>query len=227
MVDKPEQKRKSLNYQGEVAMQLNVIICCQIYLYAEGLRRLLEEDEDIRVLGIACTDEEIKKLIEFEPDVIVSDMASCKKVLKQLPSNEDKKVLLVNDSMDLCSESLKTMITDGLGGILPKNADGKLLQKATRKLHDGELWIDHQTMREVFSRPGEPSSDIHVTKKELEILNYICSGLSNKEIAKKLFISEQTVKSHCNHLFKKFGVTSRLKLALCAPKYFPESLSQS
>jgi len=227
LAEQPEHNRKPLNKQGEVAMQLNVIICCQTYLYAEGLRRLLEEDEDIRVLGIACNDEEIKKLIEFEPDVIVSDMANCKTVLKQLPSNEDKKVLLVNDRMDLSSESLKTMITDGLGGILPKNADGKLLQKATRKLHDGELWIDHQTMREVFSRPGELSSDIHLTKKEMEIVHFICSGLSNKEIAKKLFISEQTVKSHCNHLFKKFGVTSRLKLALCAPKVFPESIRQT
>lgn len=204
-------------------MQLSAIICCKIYLYAEGLRRLLEEDEDIRVLGIACTDEEIKKLIDFEPDVIVTDMASCKTALKQLPNHEDKKVLLINDNMDLSSETLKTMISDGLGGVLPRNADGKLLQKATRKLYDGELWIDHQTMREVFSRSGEPSSDIHLTKKELEILNFICNGLSNKEIAKKLFISEQTVKSHCNHLFKKFGVTSRLKLALCAPKHFPES----
>lgn len=226
MVAMSEHNRKPLKKQGEVAMQFNVIICCKIYLYAEGLKRLLEEDEDIRVLGIACTDEEIKNLIDYEPDVIVSDMANCMTVLKQLPSKEDKKVLLVNDRMDLSSESLKTMITDGLGGILPKNADGKLLQKATRKLHDGELWIDHQTMREVFSHPGERNIDIHLTKKELEILNYICSGLSNKEIAKKLFISEQTVKSHCNHLFKKFGVPSRLKLALCAPKYFPEGLSQ-
>jgi DNA-binding NarL/FixJ family response regulator len=215
---------KPLSRRGEADMKLIVVICCQIYLYAEGLRKLLEEDEDMQVLGIACNDEEISKLLGYDPDVIVSDMISCKKVLKHLPSNVDKKVLLVNDSMDLCSESLKTMITDGLGGILPKNADGKILQKAVHKLHDGELWIDHQTMREVFSRTGESSGDIHLTKKELEILNFICNGLSNKEIARKLFVSEQTVKSHCNHLFKKFGVSSRLKLAISAPKYFPESL---
>lgn len=226
MTDEAGHTQAPLKKRRETDMQLNVIICCQIYLYAEGLRRLLEEDEDIRVLGIACNDEEIRKLIDFEPDVIVSDMINCKKVLKMLPSNDDKKVLLINDSMDLCSDTLKTMITEGLGGILPRNADGKLLQKATRKLHDGELWIDHQTMREVFSRQGEPSSDIHLTRKEQEILNYICRGLSNKEIASKLFISEQTVKSHCNHLFKKFGVTSRLKLAIAAPKTLAESLRQ-
>jgi DNA-binding NarL/FixJ family response regulator len=208
-------------------MQLNIIICCQIYLYAEGLRRLLEEDEDIRVLGIACSDDEIRKMLDFEPDVVVSDMATCKKVLKLMPSSDDKKVLLINDSMDLCSDSLKKMISEGLGGILPKNADGKMLQKAARKLHDGELWIDHQTMREVFSAASTPSHDIQLTKKELEILTFICNGMSNKEIARKLFISEQTVKSHCNHLFKKFGVSSRLKLAVCAPKYFPGSLGHS
>ncbi len=205
-------------------MQLNIIICCQICLYAEGLSRLLEEDEEIRVLGIACRDEDIRKLIDFEPDVIVSDMTSCKKILKMLPNNDDKKVLLINDSLDLCSDSLKKMISEGLGGILPKNADGKMLQKAVKKLHDGELWIDHQTMREVFSAASEPSHNIQLTKKELEILNFICNGMTNKEIAKKLFISEQTVKSHCNHLFKKFGVTSRLKLAIRAPKYFQSGM---
>lgn len=207
-------------------MTVNVVICCQIYLYAEGLRRILEEDEEIRVLGIATGESEIRKLLDYEPDVVVTDMANCRKTLQALSSGKDKKVLLINDRMDLSSENLKAMISDGLGGILSWNADGKLLQKATRKLLDGELWIDRQTMREVFSRSDEPLSDLHLTKKELQILNFICSGLSNKEIARKLFISEQTVKSHCNHLFKKFGVTSRLKLALCAPKYFPEILAR-
>lgn len=207
-------------------MQIKVIICSQVYLYAEGLWLLLEGDNDLRVLGIASNEQEIKKLMEYQPDVIVTDTVSCKNVLKFVPSEDDKRVLLVNDYTDIRSETLKGMITAGLGGILPKDADGKLLQKAAKKLYEGELWIDHHTMREVFRSTAEESHQIHLTKKETEVLNYVCAGLTNKEIAKKLFISEQTVKSHCNHLFKKFGVSSRLKLALCAPKYFPESLQR-
>jgi DNA-binding NarL/FixJ family response regulator len=59
---------------------------------------------------------------------------------------------------------------------------------------------------------------MHLTKKEMEILHYLCSGFTNKEMSQKLSISEPTVKSHVNHLFKKFGVSNRLKLAICASK---------
>ncbi|MBE0575219.1 MAG: response regulator transcription factor [Desulfuromonadales bacterium] len=208
-------------------MNLSAIVCCRVHLYAEGLQRLLEDDDDLKILGVASTDEEIRNLMQYNPDIIISDLACCKKVLEILPSGDEKKVLLVNDAGDLSSEDLKDMIADGLGGILPKDADGRLLRKAAQKLHGGELWIDHQTMREVLSHREEKKQDIHLTKKETEILNYICTGHTNKEIARKLYISEQTVKSHCNHLFKKFGVSSRLKLALTAPECAPESLKSS
>jgi DNA-binding NarL/FixJ family response regulator len=204
-------------------MQLKVMVCCQVNLFGEGLKRLIEEKGDMKVIGVATCDQEMKSFLDFDPDVIITDMYSCRKVLKSLSPGGDKKVLLVNESMDISSETLKSLITDGLGGILPKGANIELLQKATRKLYEGELWIDHQTMREVFSSEP-PTRAINITKKEVEVLNYICNGMTNKEIAKKLFISEQTVKSHCNHLFKKFGVSSRLKLALCAPKYFSSRL---
>jgi DNA-binding NarL/FixJ family response regulator len=207
-------------------MQMNIIICCQVYLFAEGVKCLLETDESLRVWGIACNDQEIKKLMDLDPDVIVSDMANCRKILESLTGGDSRKVLLVNDRMDLSSDTIKSMIAEGLGGILPRDADSKLLMKAVKKLHEGELWIDHQTLREVLRGNSGKHHDIHLTKKETDILHYVCSGFTNKEIAKRLFISEQTVKSHCNHLFKKFGVSSRLKLALCAPTYFPEGISQ-
>jgi DNA-binding NarL/FixJ family response regulator len=199
-------------------MTLKVVICCRIFLYAEGLRKLLEGDEELLVLGMACDDEEIRNLIQYEPDVIVADLPSCKTALNALPDTEHKKVLMISEASDVNAEQIKSMIADGLGGMLTNDADGKLLQKAARKLHDGELWFDRQTIREVLSRQDEKKADIHLTKKETEILNFICTGLTNKEIARKLYISEQTVKSHCNHLFKKFGVSSRLKLAIRAPE---------
>jgi DNA-binding NarL/FixJ family response regulator len=92
-----------------------------------------------------------------------------------------------------------------------------VLQKAARKLNDSELWLDRQTMHELLSVHEAKKPDIHLTKKGTEILRYICSGLSNKEIDRKPIVSEQTVKSHCNPLFKKFGVQSRLKFAIQAP----------
>lgn len=208
-------------------MEVKVIVCCQTQLCAEGVWCLLEQDDDIQVLGTANTEEKISSLMKYDPDVIVTDFACCNVILKKLSPRNDKKVLLINDGSDYNNENIKVMISDGLGGILPIEAGAKLLQKAIKKLNEGELWIDRHTIREVLSRRETRQSQINLTKKEKEILNYVCIGLSNKEIAEKLFISEQTVKSHCNHLFKKFGVSSRLKLALQAmPKYFSENLNR-
>lgn len=205
-------------------MSLEVIICCQVHLCAEGVWSLLENSPDIKVLGIAHNDEEIENLLKYSPDVIVTDLDCCSIVLEKTGQVEGEKVLLINDTRGLNSESIKLMITDGLGGILPPEADSTLLKKAIQKLYEGELWLDRHTMRDVLSRKESKKRDINLTKKEKEILNFVCAGMTNKEIANKLFISEQTVKSHCNHLFKKFGVSSRLKLAVNAPKYFPDSL---
>jgi DNA-binding NarL/FixJ family response regulator len=198
-------------------MSLKVIICCRVNLYAEGIRKILEEDDELSVLGMAHDDEEIRNLIQYDPDVIIADLPSCREALSAQPNNGKKRVLLVDESNNISAEEIKNLLDVGLGGILTNEADSRLLQKAVRKLYDGELWLDRQTVREVLSREGEKKQDIHLTKKETEVLNFICNGLTNKEIAKRLYISEQTVKSHCNHLFKKFGVSSRLKLAVRAP----------
>lgn len=204
-------------------MEVNVAICCQVHLYAEGIRKLLEEDDEINVLGVSDDSSDIEELLGMRPDIIVTDITNCQKVIDLLPGSEKKCVLLINDKeTHIDGGDLRHMITEGLGGLLPIESDSKLFRKAVKKLNEGELWLDHQTLKEVFSAKREVSPKVHLTKKETEILECICSGLTNKEIAEKLYICEQTVKSHCNHLFKKFGVTSRLKLAVCAPKYFAE-----
>jgi len=200
-------------------MDVNVAICCQVNLYAEGICKLLEEDDEINVLGVAANNGDIEGLLDMHPDIIVADLVNCKKVIALLPSTERKCVLLLNDKeISLDSSDLRLMIAEGLGGLLPRESGSRLFRKAIKKLNEGELWIDRQTLKEVFSSK-QVSEKVQLTKKETEILECICEGLSNKEIAIKLYICEQTVKSHCNHLFKKFGVTSRLKLAVSAPAH--------
>jgi DNA-binding NarL/FixJ family response regulator len=198
-------------------MGVSVAICFQVHLYAEGICKLLEEDDEIKVLGVSTKNDSLEELISMHPDIIVADLVNCKSVIALLSSIQRKCVLLVNDEENtLEGGDLRLMIAEGLGGILPKESDSRLFRKAIKKLHEGELWIDRQTLKEVFNSKQE-SQKVQLTKKEKEILECICNGLTNKEIANKLYICEQTVKSHCNHLFKKFGVKSRLKLAVSAP----------
>jgi DNA-binding NarL/FixJ family response regulator len=196
-------------------MTIRVLICNRTYLYAEGLRLILEKDGGFLVTGAVCVEQDLDHLEALDPDLILSDAAIFPWV-----AGRGKRILLIWDSKEQQLlppfGSLKAMIDQGLAGILDGKTDPALLCKAVAKVHAGELWIDHQLIRislcDDFTHPNP-----QLSRREAEVLRHICAGSSNKEIAEKLFISEQTVKSHLNHLFKKFGVTSRLQLALRVP----------
>ena len=90
--------------------------------------------------------------------------------------------------------------------------------QAIKVVHSGELWLDRKMLKGVIHQMNPSEKKVSLTKKEKEIVSLICEGLRNKEIAQKLNISEQTVKSHCNRIFKKVGVSDRLQLALYTHK---------
>jgi DNA-binding NarL/FixJ family response regulator len=198
------------------------VIFGRTYLFAEGLARLLNDPAEYHILGIACEDDDMKALLKKNGiDIIVTDHPECCSLLEFIPGKGHPKILLLsdNDRNPMLYDDLKEMISKGLAGIMPKMGNVNLLKKAIWKLQSGEFWIDHKTIGSILTTFNQEQKKIGLTKKEKEILKYVCSGESNKSIAEKLCISEQTVKSHCNHLFKKFGVPNRMKLAIIATKF--------
>lgn len=192
---------------------VRVLICNRIHLYAEGLARLLEGDEDIRVAGIACNTGELQALDALEVDLVLSDKANF-----HLLASQGKRILLINDGRQqlLPFDDLKVMVTQGLAGILDCEIDSSVLKKAIERVCSGELWLDRKIISNTLRLTDDSGEAIRLSRRESEILRHICDGNSNKEIAELLCISEQTVKTHCKHLFKKFDVSSRLQLALRA-----------
>jgi DNA-binding NarL/FixJ family response regulator len=111
----------------------------------------------------------------------------------------------------------------GARGIILKETSAALLFKAVRKVQQGEVWLDRKTTAAVlreFASPDKPASNSrdepNLSKRELEIVGYVAQGFRNKEIAGRMFISEQTVKNHLHNVFEKVGVSDRLELALYA-----------
>lgn len=193
-------------------MSIRVLICNRLILYAEGMRRLLEEEEDIQVVGLG-NDSCAARLDELAPDLVIADLTCFPCV-----AGPGRRILLVcDDHQSLPAYAdLKELVDQGVVGILDAETDPLLLRKAVQTVHAGELWMKRQIIRNSLCAAPSPRRDIRLSRREAEILRYICEGHSNKAIADKLNISVQTVKTHCNHLFKKFGVTSRLKLAMHA-----------
>ena len=198
-------------------MSIKVLIGCAVKLFAEGLEKLLGDYDVIEVIGSACDQEKFSALLRLQPDIILVDPSFFRRLIKS-PYQEEKmhKLLLIKDDSEdwLAYQDLQEMVGQGLTGVLPCQADSSQMKKAIQEIHRGDLWIDHKTIRNSLFREPSRKKNIPLTRREKEVLDCLCSGFTNKKIAQKLIITEQTVKSHCNRLFKKFGVSNRLQLAI-------------
>lgn len=191
-------------------MTISVLIASRIEIYAEGIKKLLEDDERLCLCGIACTQENFAEMLKSGPNVVVADQT----ILSNSVIPPASKLLLIYDrsSFSVNVTNLQGLITKGLAGILVNNSNSQMLRKAIGAVAAGQLWLDHETISSMLCETNGKESDVQLTKKEAEVRHHLCAGLSNKGIAEKLFISEQTVKSHCNHIYKKSGVKTRLQL---------------
>jgi DNA-binding NarL/FixJ family response regulator len=119
----------------------------------------------------------------------------------------------------------------GTCGIVLKQSQTDLLFKSIRKVHAGEIWLDSDTTAAVMqqfattngednghggSANGRTRERSPLSQREREIVALVAQGFKNKEMAEKMFISEQTVKNHLHNIFDKLGVSDRLELALYA-----------
>ena len=148
----------------------------------------------------------------FTPHVLLVDSTMLgKDLLSRYP---DAKVLLMDTGMEpdkLCAALLSYRIH----GVLSSHTELPLFKKALAAIGEGKLWIDNGTVKALLHDAGSisPKGEISdITSREQEIIDGICQGLSNKEIAQRLSVSPHTVKAHLNRIFKKFNVTSRSKL---------------
>jgi DNA-binding NarL/FixJ family response regulator len=180
----------------------------------EGLASLLGLLPDIEVLGTASDGEEAIALVErLRPDVVLMDlrMPRCDGVaatrrLREQGSTTHVVVLTTYADDRSVVEALRA----GARGFLTKDAGAEEIERAIAAVVRGEAAIDpavqHHLVDAVAGRPELPDE---LTPREAEVLTLIAQGLSNGEIAARLFVSEATVKSHINHLFAKTGVRDR------------------
>ena len=208
--------------------KIRVAIVDDHTLFREGIKKILSLENDFEVVGEATDGEEVLDLLNRCPiDIILLDIKMEKiNGLQILPQIIDQypqlKVIIVTAQVSL-AESVKA-IREGARGLILKHAASEFLIKGIRKVFQGELWADSSTMTQVVEslsrkyrvdgRPERGRKDL--SERETEVVVLIASGHRNKEIAGKLFISEQTVKTHLSNIFQKLGVNDRLELALYA-----------
>lgn len=213
---------------------IRVLLVDDQNLFREGLAKLLSEQGDIEVVGSTSTPAlAIEQIRKVRPDIaLVGWSASSVNSQKLFATIHESKaatrvIMLVKDDV---KEDFVEAVRQGCCGIVPKQTSTDLLLKSIRKVHAGEFWMDRATTAEVIrklakrgagnptpgARPGLRENGPALSQRELEIVLLVAQGFKNKEMAERMFISEQTVKNHLHNVFDKLGVSDRLELALYA-----------
>lgn len=205
-------------------MSVKIMITDNHTMLREGLKYLLEMDENIQVIaeaedGIEC----LKKLKDVQPDVLVLDIRMPKKtglqVLEEMKRNGNTTPVLILTAFHEM-DYLIHAIDLGVDGYMLKDCDISELKKAIFTITDGKTYIQpnlipllQHTMKK---RNMDKTKLDSLTEREAELLKMISIGMNNKDIAEKLMISERTVKNHLSSVFKKLDVTDRTQAAVFA-----------
>ncbi|HEX4863585.1 MAG TPA: response regulator transcription factor [Acidimicrobiales bacterium] len=199
---------------------IRVVVADDQRVVREGLRTLLSMLEDIEVVGVAADGEEAVQIaIASEPDVVLMDlrMPRCDGVdaTRRLRAQAPRiKVLVLTTYAD--DRSVLDALRAGARGYLTKDAGAEEIQSALRQLTQGQAAIDpavqHHLLEVIANTPDDPGVSAlpdGLTAREIEVLQLIAQGLTNRQIAERLFVNESTVKTHINHVFAKVGVRDR------------------
>ena len=206
---------------------LRVVLAEDHRLVREGLRALLEGQDGFTVVGEAVDGFETVTIVErLQPDLLLLDVSmpghSGLDALRDLADRpHGAKILLVTASID--REDIAAALQLGARGIVLKESASEALLSAIRTVMAGGLWLGDTPVAALMSAAERPrvrqatgKSNYGLTPREREILDSIAAGLSNRDIAQSLSLSEQTVKHHLSSIFDKTGTSSRLELALFA-----------
>lgn len=205
----------------EVAMdKIRVIIADDSDFVRDGMRIILSVDEEFQVLGCARNGKEAVELAQKErADVILMDIQMPEmdgiEATREIAKRKLGKILILTtfDDDDLVEKALKS----GADGYLIKNHTPEQLKQMIKSVYHGGNILDGQVFSKIRnSGIGSASSfDSSIfTDRELDIIGAIAEGLSNKEIAEKLFISEGTVKNHISTILEKGGLSHRTQVAV-------------
>lgn len=199
--------------------RIKVLLADDHTMFREGLRAILDRQKDMHVVGEAENGAEaVKKTAELAPDVVLMDinMPVMNGIeASRLISAQDQRVGIVILTMFREDEYVFEAIRAGARGYVIKDARARELLKTIRAVHQGEALVDPAmatSLLEEFRRLAEKESRkelLQLNEREIDILQLAAQGATNKQIAKTLFLSEQTIKNYLSNIFQKLHVNNR------------------
>jgi DNA-binding NarL/FixJ family response regulator len=200
-------------------MAVRILIADDQALIREGLTMLLGRYEDLEVVGAAVDgDAAFRMAMELQPDIVLMDLVmpgtdgvdATRLIVSHLPRVQ---VVILSAYAD--DESVFAAVNAGAAGYLTKDSGADQIHHAIVTVHGGGALLDPHVQRRLLDRvrsanahpPPHPPHEL--THREMEVLRLISHGLSNTEIAERLFVSEATVKTHVNNILAKTDLRDR------------------
>jgi|SRR3990172_3983034 len=202
---------------------IRVLIADDHTLFRRGLVSLLNETKEFAVVGEANDGpESVRLTTRLRPDVLLMDVhmpggggVEAVQQLREVAPAVPVIMLTVSES----DEDLLGAIRAGARGYFLKNAETEELYDGIRRAAAGEAVLDPALVERLFqhvARSGSPGADTPLSFRETEILRLVAEGFTNREVAARLSVSENTVKTHLARIFEKLGTTSRSEAAALA-----------
>ncbi len=213
---------------------IKVLLVDDQNLIRQGLKALLELEQDLKIVGEAENGESAMKLMaELRPDVVLMDIrmpvmdgvAATREIQKHFTGI---KVLVLTTFDD--DEYVTAALQNGAMGYLLKDTPSEELAVAIRAVYKGYTQLGPGIVKKLLTQfpnvtpsqlPPPPPSLAELTPREKEVLRLIASGASNREIAHKLYISEGTVKNHVTNILNRINLRDRTQAAIFANSFLP------
>jgi len=205
--------------------KIKVILADDHVLFREGTCNLIKQERDIEVIGEASDGEEAVELVtRLHPHVALIDIAMPKvngiEATRQIKAHYPATAVLILTAYDN-DQYIWALLEAGAAGYLLKNVSGKELVNAIRAVYDGESVLHPVIARKIFNRfagagqeSGKSVQAQDLSEREMEVLRLAGMGMSNQDIADKLFLSRRTVQAHLANIFRKIDVGSRTEAIL-------------
>jgi DNA-binding NarL/FixJ family response regulator len=208
------------------AETIRVVLVDDHALLREGMRRLLEQEPDLTVVGEAADGTEAVAVVkELMPDVVLMDVVmpgiSGVEATKQIKQSCPQTAVLILSAYD-DDRYILGLLEAGVAGYLLKSSRGREVVQAIRAARTGDAVLHPSVTARLLAHITHSPADAagggaeHLTERELEVLRLAAAGLGNKEIAHELELSLPTIKAHLVNVFNKMGVGSRTEAVLHA-----------
>lgn len=210
---------------------IRIVIIVNYELFREGLYRILSDEKRFEVVGEANNlIQAIDLVTKFKPhitliDIKMPDLDGIKIINTIKKRSPQTKSIFLNHFDD--EYEIFNALKFGAKGFIGKSSTCSELIKSIKVVYSGQLWVERKQVARFFTEnfindfvkdKQQKKPNGILTQREEEVLHFLIEGFTNKEIANNLFISEKTVKSHLNQIFKKFNVGRRLEAVMYALK---------